>query len=320
MIQTYFDKLTIAYLIASLAIQLLLFAAIIFMKFRSRFLYFVIIVIAITQAIIIYGSYFEPYRVEVVSETIVINDDLDSQNLKVVLVSDYHLGPYKQDEFVAQTVEMINTLSPDIILITGDFIYSYEYQVDDFYHFAQAKSKYGTYAVLGNHDYGISRSNRQDKGLGGSINKSEYIVQKLEEFGIEVLRNQKITIPIANKELTIVGLEDLWGGELYQKELFEDIQDDDTVIIMQHNPDIILYDEHKYADLIVSGHTHGGQIRLPLWGAIPTLPTSLGKSYDYGLYDLENNGQLFITKGIGEMGPRARLFCRPEIAEINLQI
>jgi predicted MPP superfamily phosphohydrolase len=70
-------------------------------------------------------------------------------------------------------------------------------------------------------------------------------------------------------------------------------------------------------DLILTGHTHGGQIRLPLIGSLAPIPTNLGRAYDMGLFNI-SGGQMFISRGIGESGTRARLFCRPEISILNV--
>jgi predicted MPP superfamily phosphohydrolase len=89
-------------------------------------------------------------------------------------------------------------------------------------------------------------------------------------------------------------------------------------IVLSHTPDIILKNIAS-ADLILSGHTHGGQIRLPGIGAIPEIPTFLGRQYDEGLFNLGDQ-QLFITRGVGESGTRARLFCPPEISILTIDL
>jgi uncharacterized protein len=217
---------------------------------------------------------------------------------------------------VQKSVEIINSLDADLILLGGDFIYSYPEQIDYFYPFANAKSKYGIYSVLGNHDYGVSRNNRFDNKTSTSIQKSDYVATKLEEFSIQVLRNNHISLEVDNNVVTIVGLEDLWGNRFDFNTAIENIPNSDLILMLQHNPDIISDQRSNIADLVLSGHTHGGQICLPIIGAIGKIPTQLGQKYDYGLFEFDT--KLYISKGIGEMGPRARLYCRPEIVLLEI--
>ncbi|MCA9383003.1 metallophosphoesterase [Candidatus Dojkabacteria bacterium] len=312
---TEFDKITLLFIGLGFIAEMILL--VLTKKFNKLKQYFstLIILIILCQALLIYGSYIEPRWIDVRHENIQLNENGNSE-LKVVIVSDFHVGPYKQDDFVAKAVEKINEQNPDLVLMPGDFIYSYPDQADFLYPLADLEAELGVYAVLGNHDYGVGRKNKDDYNAEGAIAKSEYVVQKLEEFGVTVLRNEIVEIDHDNK-LKLLGLEDIWGSRFdFNMDEF-DISDDDTVIFLEHNPDIVLYDEAEFSDLIISGHTHGGQIRLPFWGPVPELPTVLGKEYDYGQFEYEGK-QLYITKGIGEMGPRARLFARPEIVVVKL--
>ena len=89
------------------------------------------------------------------------------------------------------------------------------------------------------------------------------------------------------------------------------------IILIAHNPDAILYSNADRADLVIAGHTHGGQIRLPWIGSIARIPTILGNDYDKGLFEYGDQ-QLFITSGVSETGPRARLFNPPVISVLTI--
>ena len=114
----------------------------------------------------------------------------------------------------------------------------------------------------------------------------------------------------------MAGIDDIWFGGS-SKAALDGLTDEDMVILLAHNPDAVLFSETKVADLILSGHTHGGQIRLPLVGSLAHIPTVLGNTYDKGLFSLKDQW-LFITSGVGEIGPRARLFNPPEIVLLNI--
>lgn len=319
MIETVFDKITLIAIALGVFTQIATILIYIKSKSARKYAAGFISLVIFAQFVLIYGSYIEPKWIEVNKQTVKINDNGEN-TLKVVIVADYHLGPYKGREFVEKSVNLINEQSPDIVLMPGDFIYSYAEQADDLKPIENIKSKYGVYATLGNHDYGITRSNKDDSNELGALRKSDYVVEKLKEFKVTVLRDEKVVINKREEnEITLVGLEDIWGStDLYSDELF-DFEEDDTVILLEHNPDIILDERVDIFDLIISGHTHGGQIRLPIFGSVPPLPTKLGKGFDMGLFELDSGNQLFITKGIGEMGPRARLLTRPEIAVLDIK-
>ncbi len=317
MVFTIFDKITFVALVLGLGVQLLAWLVQRRRPSYRKFALPVIVIIILCQLTLLYGSFVEPRWIEVKHEQIKLASE-PSTELKVILLADYHLGPYKQDDYVRRTVQMINAQNPDVVLIAGDFIYSAADQVEFFEPFSQVEARYGIYAVLGNHDYGLTRTNQDDNVADGAIEKSDYVYEKLEEYGIDVLRNENVTLDIEGKEVKLIGLEDMWGNRGDFAEGFADITADDTVLLIEHNPDVILDERSELADLIMTGHTHGGQIRLPVIGSLWKIPTVIGQEYDYGLFSLETGNQLYITKGLGEMGPRARLFCRPEIVVLEL--
>jgi hypothetical protein len=317
---TIFDQITILIFVSCVGIELSLLLIVKYKKKFKQVVFAMLALFIILQSTLIYGSLIEPQWIEIVYDSVDLTEDQDGLSLKVVLVSDYHLGPYKQQDFVEKSVELINEQKPDLVLLLGDFIYSYEEQSDYLSPIANIKSKLGVYAILGNHDYGLSRSNRNDREEIGALNKSSYVANKLEEFGVEVLQNQQYTLNINGQDLVLVGLEDLWGDIYDFGSVFENLTSEDKIILLEHNPDIILDERSDIADLIVSGHTHGGQIRFPLIGTVYPIPTKLGAQYAMGKFDIEDGGYLYITKGIGEMGPRARLLARPEIVVLDVKL
>lgn len=258
---------------------------------------FLLLTLGTAWGVIFFGSLVEP-RMLVVNEFEAALNDEPTGSVRAVVLSDFHLGPYKKSDWARRIVTETNELKPDIIFLPGDFIFNVSDQADMLYPLADLEAPFGVYAVTGNHDY-------TDNNIG-------YVIEALKRYGIIVLENETQVIETTLGPLSIAGINDLWydGSALT---VLRDVQEEDNVILLSHNPDVMLSGLAKPADLVISGHTHGGQIRLPYYGPVSGLPTLMGREYDRGLKSYEDE-QLFITSGLGEIGPRARLFNPPEIA------
>lgn len=258
-------------------------------------------ILAVGWVVIFYGSFIEPRTLIVNEQEIEIAAQSD-QVLRAVVVSDVHVGPYRTGQWVKELVDVVMAQDPEIIFLPGDFIFSHPDQVEMLDGLARLNARHGVYAVTGNHDY-------EGDGVG-------YVVASLERFGIEVLENEVDRIKVNDAEVVIAGVSDLWyDGNTHST--LADVDEDEVVILLSHNPDAVLLSNADRADLVISGHTHGGQIRLPFLGSVAQVPTMLGNDYDKGLFTYENQ-QLFISAGAGETGPRARLFNPPEINVLNI--
>ncbi len=272
-------------------------------KFRERpvMLSFASVVL-IGWVTIFYGSFIEPRTLVVRPQVIDLVDQSES-TLIVALVSDIHVGPYKGEVWVQKVVAKIMGLQADIILIPGDFIFSKGIEADMLEPLGQLSAPQGVFAVTGNHDY--------------TENSQQYVIDTLKRLGITVLENESINLSVDDKEVVLAGVSDLWFAGQPQQTM-QGLTDEQTVILLTHNPDAVLYSGVSVADLVVAAHTHGGQIRLPWIGSIARLPTKLGNNYDKGLFNYEDQ-QLFITSGVSETGPRARLFNPPEINLLTIK-
>ncbi len=258
-----------------------------------------LLILALSWAIVFYGSFVEPKILTVHTQDISLSTS-PTQSLRVVLIGDIHAGPYRGEAWVRTVVEKTMAEQPDLILLVGDFIYDDPSQTVILGPLGDLSAPLGVYAVLGNHDY---------EGW-----QPEIITQTLEALHIEVLENESVSIGITG--ITLVGISDLWFAADLSKAL-EGIEEEDNVILLSHNPDVVLDEESRLADLVLSGHTHGGQIRLPWIGSIPPIPDELGRAYDRGFY-LYEGLPLFVTAGVGETGPRARLWNPPEISLLTI--
>ncbi|OGL97532.1 hypothetical protein A2332_00325 [Candidatus Uhrbacteria bacterium RIFOXYB2_FULL_41_18] len=246
--------------------------------------------------VIFYGSFVEPKFLRVTEEKIFLSQE-PTQTIDLLVIGDFHVGPYRKSAWIEKVVQEANTLSPDVIVLVGDYIYNHSSQMKENNALALLEAPLGVHAITGNHDY-------IDQHL-------EMIVDFLQQAGIQVLENTSVNLSLNDKNVTLAGMSDLWfDGDL--EETLEGVTPEETVILLSHNPDVVLDLQYKQVDLVISGHTHGGQIRLPWIGSVAKIPDLLGRTYDLGLFDYKGL-PLFITGGVGETGPRARLFNPPEM-------
>lgn len=265
--------------------------------------------------LIAYGSFIEPQLVTVTRVSLPFPM---RQSVKIILISDLHVGPYKGAGYIRRVVRKINRELPDIVLIAGDLVLSDEITPEALIALAPLKDLHpslGTYIVMGNHDHSIYRLFSPEQRR--PPDRSELVSETLTSFGLIVLKNTQSELRIGDETLRIAGIEDAMSGRADIVQTLNDASKNTPVILMSHNPDIILDPLSRLATLIVAGHTHGGQIRLPWHGPVSALPTHIGRKYDQGIFTLDGGTILAITRGIGESGPRARLFAPPEIMLIT---
>lgn len=273
------------------------------------------VVSAIFFGLIAYGSFVEPSLVTVTR--VQIPFPLRS-SVKIAVISDLHVGPYKGARYIERVVRRINAELPDAVIIAGDLILTEELgpqNLRDLEPLKNLRPALGTFAILGNHDHGVYRL--FSPGQYRPPDRSDVLAERLRSFGLIVLENAQSEIRIGDEAFRIAGIEDALSGEADIVQTLQDVNENSPVILVSHNPDIILDPLSKLASIIVSGHTHGGQIRIPGYGPISALPTHIGRKYDQGIFTLDSDTTLAITRGVGESGPRARLFAPPEILLIH---
>lgn len=255
----------------------------------------------------IYARFVEPRMLAVKNQNI----EADLPDIRIAVFSDLHYGVYRNAVKISRIVEKINKENPDIVLIPGDFAYHLnENDISD-HLFGIEKLNAPAFAVIGNHDIGFSRDGKDEKDISGSL------AEFLEKAGIKVLRNEIAEVEIKGKKIKVAGLEDLWSGNA-DYGLLGKLEMEDNVIVLAHNPDAVYKfpDEiRKNIDLVVSGHTHGGQMRIPVLYkfAIPT-----EHNFEEGVYDIKGI-KVFITSGIGMTGLPCRFLAVPRTDMINLR-
>ncbi len=224
------------------------------------------------------------------------------EGFKIVHMSDFHLHPYTQIDLIRQAVATANQLNPDLVVLTGDYV---QQGADSIFELAPVlaalNARYGIFTSLGNHDLWTNRT----------------VVQTgLKEARLPLLLNQGVTLNVGGTPLYLAGLDDAWSGEPDLAAAMANYPGDTPAILLAHEPDLAdTFAQDERIGLQLSGHSHGGQVRLPGLGA-PILPY-LGKKYDQGLYRV-GEMWLYTTRGIG-LGPvPIRFNCPPEITEITL--
>lgn len=272
-------------------------------------LFFFIIFVAI-----FWGSFIHPQRFYTKEVSINLNRTTDKDTIKIAFLTDLHLGPYKKTAYLKKVMAEVEKNNPDLILFGGDYIYWEEQEAQFLNPLKTWANKFHMYAVTGNHEFQNGKY-----GDIGSKDQTNLLRFLFNDWNIKILDNETTEIEIDGHKINISGIEDLWTERANLISALDQINPDETKILISHNPDIILDEKHKEFDLILSGHTHAGQIRLPWLGSVPKIPTALGRDYDYGLFKLKN-GQLYISAGLGESGVRARFFNPPELTIINLDL
>jgi len=266
-------------------------------------------------ALVVYGSFLEPQMLVVTKRT---TDFPVREPLTIVTMGDFHVGPYKGSASIERAVRLANAQLPDIIFLTGDYILGDDADLSALDALGELHASLGVFAILGNHDVGLRR-NPVSKNMRVQQDRSQEIRAYLTELGIRVLIDENTQVSTGQASIAIAGINDLWTGAEDLGAALDGIPAGMPTILLSHNPGIILDERSRAADLIISGHTHGGQIRLPYIGALSFPATDLGREYVYGDFAIDDDTTLIITRGIGESSARARLFAWPEVLVLRTE-
>jgi predicted MPP superfamily phosphohydrolase len=224
------------------------------------------------------------------------------ESYKIVQLSDIHIGGLINDTFIKNIVDRVNTLNPDIVVITGDLVDTdIDYIKDALAELQGLNSKYGTYLIVGNHEY---------------YHDITKIIKKVKSLDIRVLENENVFIGEKDRGFNLAGVYDTTGYRTktyipdLQKALFD--KSESPTILLAHQPKYIEEVEDG-VDLILSGHTHGGQL-YPFKFLV-----KLQQPYISGLHQHNENLQIYVNKGTGFWGPPMRLGASSEITEITIE-
>lgn len=235
-------------------------------------------------------------------ETVNINIPNLARPYTVAQLSDIHIGGLINETFIKDVVNRVNALNPDLVVITGDLV---DVQLSQAHKALEAltglQSNYGTYFIAGNHEY---------------FHGIDEIITHVKSLGIRVLENENLYIGEEGEGFNLAGVYDLFGYRIehHQPDIEQALQgavEDSPTILLAHQPRFVEEADGK-VDLILSGHTHGGQL-YPFKALV-----KLQQPYVSGLHRHSDYTQVYVNKGTGFWGPPMRLGASSEITHIKL--
>ena len=249
---------------------------------------------------------FKPELFDLVNVDVKIKDlPFTFHNYRIINLTDIHLGQWISPEYLNGVVDYVNSLNPDMITLTGDYVSyileGYEYNLLD--SFKKLKAKDGKFAVLGNHDHWAG---------------AEEIRKILKQSDVVDLSNDVYTLEKEGEKLNISGVDSLTVGADDFDKVLEKLPSDGASILLVHEPDFAkISSKTDRFDLQMSGHSHGGQLVIP---GVETTPFRCSYSFKYpvGAYKVGNMTQ-YTSKGLGTNSFWLRINCKPEITQFYLK-
>lgn len=249
---------------------------------------------------------FKPELFDLVNVNVKINDlPFTFHNYRIINLTDIHLGQWISPEYLNGVTDYVNSLNPDMITLTGDYVsYILEGYEDDLLDsFKKLKAKDGKFAVLGNHDHWAD---------------ADEIREILKQSDIVDLSNDVYTLEKKGEKLNISGVDSLTVGADDFDKVLEKLPNDGASILLVHEPDFAeISSKTNRFDLQMSGHSHGGQLVIP---GVKTTPfrCSYSIKYPVGAYKVKNMIQ-YTSKGLGTNSFWLRINCKPEITQFYLK-
>ena len=249
-----------------------------------------------------------------INELTIKNDKIPTgfSGFRIAQISDLHNTEFGEDNI--KPLSKLKECEPDIILITGDLVDSRRTDIEIGITFAEKAAMIApTYYVTGNHE--------------ARIDEYEELIKGLQQVGVSVLQNECVLLEQSGETIAIAGIEDpsfstdyLFGdSETVTKDILSELLDENIyTVLLAHRPELFDTYVDCEADLVFSGHAHGGQFRLPLIGGVVAPNQGLFPEYDAGLYS-EEDTDMVVSRGIGNSILPFRINNRPEIVLVELQ-
>lgn len=226
----------------------------------------------------------------------------DLEGMTLVHLSDFHFSPWNPIDFLRRTVELAKRQKPDVIVLTGDYADEDDADLGACAEIlGELSAPLGVYAVLGNHDHDVG---------------ADETAEALSAAGIVVLRNEKVALGDGERHLWLAGLDDTATHREEFSAVFGGIPSGEPVILLSHSPDLLPRAADADVEVVLAGHTHGGQVRLPLVGA-PHAP-SLSPKYTGGT-TRRYSTRMHVSRGIGTTLFPVRFNCPPEVGVLTLR-
>ena len=227
------------------------------------------------------------------------------EGLRVGVLADFHFRPDQDEALVEKAVARVNAEDLDLLALAGDYVtHSGEVLAPLLKILERVKTRHGVFAVMGNHD--------------GWHPGRDFVRRSFEKAGIPFLINQNSQLRIKGDTLAVAGTDFVWLGKPDPAATLKGIAPATPVLALVHEPDYFdVMSSQREIQLQVSGHTHGGQCRVPLVGYAP-VKVDYGRKYIKGSY-ARGGSNLFVTSGVGTVGLRVRFACPPELAVLTLR-
>ena len=257
------------------------------------------------------ATWFEPRRPIVDRlELVVPRLPRELDGLTIAQLSDFHFDSHSSADLIRSAVAITNGLAPDLIALTGDYVtvsrFSSRFHASENSKpcaalLGELRAPLGVFGVLGNHDESAD---------------ARVVTRSLEAHGVTVLRNFNLRIEARGERLWIAGVDDVLAGNAKLSQALQGIPADGATVLLAHEPDFADSVAGQAVDLQLSGHSHGGQVRFPLVGAVYLPP--MARKYPYGLNQI-GRLKLYTNRGLGTIGLPVRFSCPPEITLLTLR-
>lgn len=248
-----------------------------------------------------------------------------SEPVRLALLTDLHYGPLVPLSQVRGWIDLALGLQADAFLLLGDFVDVRLWEgmpVPYLQELGRLSAPLGVYGVWGNHDYGsfgMYQRLLQPQPPAQWEPQRRQFAAALREQGVRILTNEGVAL---RPDLYLGGVDDLWWGESDAARALRDAPTGAARILMSHNPDYLMNLDPQLlppaGGLMVSGHTHGGQVRFPLVGALQ-VPSQYGQRFAQGWITGDTGARGFVSRGLGLSGLPLRNMCPPEIVLLDLQ-
>lgn len=259
-----------------------------------------------------YGRRVEPTWLELTQHVVAIPDlPIAFEGFRLVHLTDLHVGKGLCFTHLERAIDLANSQQPDLVALTGDFIHKGRRYIERAAAAVRRLSaRHGVVAVLGNHDFAV----RNALGMRTKRRLHRHVEEALTGAGAIVLRNRALPILQGDSVLHIVGVDDLWSRACDVVSAFAGLGHAVPSVLLAHNPRTVERLSGQRCDLVLSGHTHGGQINWPGLGRF--LLGKHGRRFAAGMYRY-GAAQLYVNRGVGH-GFRFRFGARPEVALLQL--
>jgi predicted MPP superfamily phosphohydrolase len=249
------------------------------------------------------GAHNDVYDIEVTKHDVFIEHLPESfDGYRIAFLTDTHVAPIMRPAFYREAVAQVARFDPDLVLLGGDFVSrNRDIKLMTELLLTGLTARDGVYAVLGNHDY---------------WSRGDEVQSAMEACGVVFLTNRNVSIRRGIDRLQLLGIDEIYRGTPDVGAAFHNLDPACTTLAVSHHPDVIDQLEGRVVDLLVCGHTHGGQIRLPFFGAI-VVPSAHEDEFASGFHRV-GNVLMYVSRGLGSIPP-LRILCRPEVATFVLR-